>query len=1325
MPADQELIFLSVRETARRLGVHENTVRNWVRQGVLTSARVPGSRFHRFDEREVQRLAMRRGRSVSSVAAQRTTLGPELVDGSQLSLWADTGDARSVFPELLRRLLASTPGISNMSVRAGDGTSAPGWDGRARAAGAPYLPEGEMRFELGVGRQPKPKADQDYEKRRDALDASEAAVLTFVFATPRRWAGAEEWATDRRAEGVFADVRVLDADDFEGWLTATPAVHHWISERLGRRPRQAETLERWWERFEARTEPTLPIALFLAGRDAERGELIDRIDRGADPIVVQADWRDDAIAFCYGALSRTDSDEERDPLALVIKSPEVWDRVIRADSPMILFPLFEDPDLHAAQHQGHQVIVPVGREQIAQGARLRLPDPDRQLASNAFEGAGLDADHAYRLAGLARRSLPALVRQLAGDPLRARPPWARPPDSEVLAPLMLLGAFTPSDGDRSVASRMAGAPFEDIERVLQRWNNTEDRPFAIASGQWHLASPEEALLIFHNDLTPADLQRWKETVREVLLETDPKLDLAPDERPAAALDGVALSHSSVLRRGVAEGVALVSTSPEPLSDGTTGLGHAKRLIRMVLEQANADHSGALWRSLADVLPSLAEAAPGEFLDAIHDDLDRRDPLLARMFDDGGRDSWMTSSPHTGLLWALETLSWSDAYLVSASSALARLHLIDPSGRLSNRPMRSLASVFVGWVRQTSANADTKAAALTQIVESEPDVGWPLVKALWPRNHGTAFPPSRPRYHREWLPASRTVTIGEWVAFVDRLATLAVKLAARDAEHWAELVQRLGPLPDETRDRVLEALDSFADPDVLSDEQRLQLWEGLDREVARHQKFPTADWSMGEGPLARMGELAARIKPSTRVERFAYLFDWRPDLPGIDPYDHGAHRERLEELRSAAVEEVVTTSGLPGVAELAQHCRLPAHVGMTLASVAPQDDLASDLIKWLDCDDAALRDVAGGWTAVRSDAAGVDWLRNTLALTEMEALDRRRALVRNAPANAGVWDLLIEIDSELSDVYWQDMTPWRVSDDQVERATRELLNHGRPWTAVDLLAGQQHTNESTFILAAALVEETLDLALEVDPQEPRGDPLGYELGLLLDLLASADGDPVKLVRYEFLFFNLLEDHREPRALFGALAHDPTFFVDLVKRVYRGRNEPKRDLDEREIALAQHSWTLLHHWRTLPGRREDGTLDGEHLKRWVADARLALTESDRADIGDEEIGRVLAASPPGTDGVTPCEPVREIIEAAGSTHLETGYHLGVVNDRGVTSRGVFEGGNQERVLARQYGDWATQTAGRWRRTSRLLRLLSEDYERDARREDERAKVSADTD
>lgn len=48
---------LNVRQAARLLNVHENTVRNWADRGVLPVSRVLPSGYRRFDAAVVSRLA--------------------------------------------------------------------------------------------------------------------------------------------------------------------------------------------------------------------------------------------------------------------------------------------------------------------------------------------------------------------------------------------------------------------------------------------------------------------------------------------------------------------------------------------------------------------------------------------------------------------------------------------------------------------------------------------------------------------------------------------------------------------------------------------------------------------------------------------------------------------------------------------------------------------------------------------------------------------------------------------------------------------------------------------------------------------------------------------------------------------------------------------------------------------------------------------------------------------------------------------------------------------------------------------------------------------
>jgi excisionase family DNA binding protein len=75
--------FLSVREVAVRLGVHENTVRNWIEKGILRAARLPTSGYRRIPATEVNRVQ----RDIYGNLAAMTT-GPvvELPDGMNIDI---------------------------------------------------------------------------------------------------------------------------------------------------------------------------------------------------------------------------------------------------------------------------------------------------------------------------------------------------------------------------------------------------------------------------------------------------------------------------------------------------------------------------------------------------------------------------------------------------------------------------------------------------------------------------------------------------------------------------------------------------------------------------------------------------------------------------------------------------------------------------------------------------------------------------------------------------------------------------------------------------------------------------------------------------------------------------------------------------------------------------------------------------------------------------------------------------------------------------------------------------------------------------------------
>lgn len=1323
--------LLTVRETASRLGVHENTIRNWAKQGLLTPVRLPRSGYMRFREEDVEELRRER-RPPRRATPPRPGAKPNLIDAADLAAWPTQNrrDAEQTFPELIRRLLVATPGVTGVSVRAGDGISAPGWDGRATSAGASFLPAGALRLELGTGETPGEKARDDYAKRRDERRGDVPSELTFVFMTPRRWPGAHQWADDRTADAHFAAVRALDADDLEGWLIATPAVHVWISEHLGRRPREVATSDAWWRRYRERTQPPLPAALLLAGRDVPRTALLQHLEQPPDDAVtLHAATQDEAVAFVAVALET--GDDRRSP-ALVISSHAAWSDVVGHAGNPTLVPLFRDPDIATALAAGHHVVLPAGRDDVTRGAAVALPPPDRRAAAEAFQMVGVDWAPADELAALARRSMPALVRRLSRDPRVARPPWSRPPSARTFAPLMLAGAWTVAGADVRAVERIAGQPVEAFAPALADQHAQPDPVFVKSGGQWHLASPYEAFLLLRSSLVAGDLERWHAVAGDVLVDADPRYELPPDDRPMAALLDGARSSSSVLRRGLAQSAALMSVGDDaPFDDGRTGPEHARTLVRTLLRRAARDETGRIWRGLHDVLPLLAEAAPDEVLDAVHADLDTPAPLLRTMFQDTGGSGWLTSSPHTGLLWALETLCWSADLLVEAADALARLAVIDPGGALGNRPHRSLANVLVSWRRHTSAPVEVRIVALERICSQHPDVGWTLVRALWPRSNAVATPPSTPRF-RDWTPDSPNVPLGDRLAFVDRVVSLAVELAGSDLTRWAALVRLFGPLPASQREVIIAALEEVTAEGTMPGDGRGVLWESLQAETARHRRQDEQGWALDAPSLVRLDAVTARLGADAGAMRFVPLFEWRPELPGVDAAgDREAYHRALDAHRTRAVADVLVDEGLAGARTLAVHSRATAQVGLVLGATAPEA-MTPELLEWLDADlagdpeGAALAQAAGGWAARKIATAGIAWLRSTLELAAAAPPARRERLVLAAPPTPELWDALPGIDPALELAYWRGLDPFGVEAVAVERAASTLLTHGRPWQAIDLLAAhvdQDAPGRSPF--PPDLVVRTLRAAVTADIADASSQSVAFEVGLLLDHLEAVE-PPVPTVAFELAFFELLEDHRPPRALTAELASEPSLFVELVSTVYRGAAEEEpAEPDEARQRLARPVWAVLAGWDgPIPGQRPDGTVDAALLTQWVDDARRRLAAADRTDAGDTQIGEVLASSPEGHDGAWPAEPVRDLIESLKSPRLEHGFEIGAFNRRGVTSRGVFDGGALERQEAAKYRAWAATTASRWRRTTRILRNLAETFERDARREDDEARVRADT-
>jgi hypothetical protein len=142
------------------------------------------------------------------------------------------------------------------------------------------------------------------------------------------------------------------------------------------------------------------------------------------------------------------------------------------------------------------------------------------------------------------------------------------------------------------------------------------------------------------------------------------------------------------------------------------------------------------------------------------------------------------------------------------------------------------------------------------------------------------------------------------------------------------------------------------------------------------------------------------------------------------------------------------------------------------------------------------------------------------------------------------------------------------------------------------------------------------------------------------------------------------------------------------VFRAEGQEARETTDEERARAMLGYQLLDSWKQPPGKRGDGTISEEELKAWVDAARALAVARKIQRIADQQIGRVLRWVSDDPDDMWPNRVVRDLIERIESRDLETGLEIGLHNSRGVTWRGLTDGGAQERALQAKYLTYAQQ-------------------------------------
>ena len=1328
---------MSVTQAAQKLGVGRPALSNMLNGKAALSADM-ATRIERVFGKSTQALMEMQTAYEADMAKNRITAAtvkpytpPFLqIRANHIENWASSLAARSKLAVLIRTLVHSTGNkLTKVEFPGGDDSERPGRDGYTEAGEAnPWIPKGKSGWEFSVCRNPKAKADKDYAKSITQSSEEERKETTFIFVTPRRWPNKVDWENERCKEKKWKDVRVYDVGNLEEWLEQSIPGQIWFAGETGVSLDGVRSLEACWREWKADCEPDLSPELFTPAIKELRLSAKEKLlNPPGSPLTVSADSALEALAFLYCMFLKgvvPELSHLRDSV-LVLDKPDRLAKLISKSSDFISVTANRQVERELAQHVKnlHSIIIyPKNAANIHPD--IALEPLHHESFDNALRAMGCNADEINRFSRESGKSLTVLRRRLSNIAAVRTPDWVSDQmAAKSLVPFLFAGAWeTKNDADQAVMELLSDRwSYRELEGQFTSLCQFEDA-LAWSAGPYRgLVSKIDVLFAIGKIITDSDIRRFLKVAQLVLSEDDPSLDLPEDRRWAAAFYGKRRDVSSTLRDGICETLVILSV-------------YGNQLFK---ERLNIDleiETGSLVRELLTPLtlrtleaqsgdfPVYAEAAPEAFLDVLEKDLESDMPLSFGLMRPVS-DALFGRCYHTGLLWALESLAWSEKYLSRVVLILGRLSQQNIEDNWVNRPEHSLNSIFRCWMPQTSVGVEKRIAVFELLSKEFPDVAWKIGVEQFYSSHGTGDYSYKPRWRTDGHGHGEPVPHGEARKFARHALDAAMNWKHHNRQTLADLVQCVYGLNEEYQSQIWNLIEQWSKS--AQEEDKSWMREKIRRSAfIRRVEVRKQKERRKQTDSSRAKEVYELLTPSGVILKHEWLFlnHWvEESIEEIEEEEPDLHKqeERIANMREAALREILQYRGKHGLMEIAERGEAAYIIGRLVTKIYKTSEDLMEVIRFV-LDYGSFADEPSHRSLVCAVLCSLpeDGAENALSelIGSLQESERVPVLTL-CPFDNRTWKELGKLDGETQKNYWQTVEPAigvRNSGDDLKYAVDKLIEARRPRSAFSLIRfcmGKVQAKQLMELLFAAGNKEKDSESASVQKPDP------YAIREALETLGErGEIDVGDLAVLEFKYIDALDmkDGKIPNLEIQIERH-PELYIQAVAFAYK-RSDKGDDPEELEAMDENHKKTraikaykMLGKLARVPGRDKDGKQNSDEMVNWVRQVRAGCKKLARERGCDLALGKLFSTAPEGEDGIWPGHPVRDALEQCLNEEMSESLMVAISNKRGAHFRG--KGGDQERQIAERFRKQVDALQYTHTKIARVLNRLAETYEHEA--------------
>ncbi len=1192
-----------------------------------------------------------------------------IVTAEDLANYADKNDSVGVIPELIWMLVReSILEITTCRIPYGDSINQPGWDGWIETANGfrQFIPPGRSCWEIGTGKDPQKKATEDFKKRTLEIASSEAKEATYVVVTPRQWSQSAQtkWVNKRKASG-WKEIKILDGVVLADWLREFPAIGKWLLKKMGlvRSCSGFSTPAEHWENIKSITHPPLPPELFFWNRTEASLKLFELLRGTIKQISLTTEGENDVEDFVAACLTNSNGANNK---VLFVRNPDIWYTLVklRTAHVLVVHPTmgftYSDGKLHAAINAGHRIIISTTGPCFAGNiTSLKLQHPSASHIERVLSRAGFNEDTATELSKIGAQNLNRLKRHLRG--LGEMPPYTRWGDAHLLVHAMLIGKWDSKNvTDRKIVATLTQKSYEEWIDLIRHLTFKTESPLIQYNGCWRMISRREVYTALGPQILLQEVILFRKIAIAILAERNSIYDSLSKNSEHLVAFGDGFEHSNTIREGVAEMLAFLGSGPEALTQCSSY--EVESIVQYAVQQLFENADWVVWASLQYQLPLLAEAAPEKFLTAIENALtdgagSAINILLTKTFSDNisGHDY------ASGLIVALETLSWNDEYFPRTTLILSELATMIPNpDRWSpySNPLDSLISVFLTQYSQTYASALQRKDVLKLILQEQPKVGWKLLLSLLLIGHTSHVKCCRKPEWRQFMPKNwpEKIIEADHKNEIRGYADLAFEFAHIDLNKMADLIEKLPSFPSFIRLRIFDYLTSET---ILCrpEQDRLPLWEALVKLSFKHRNATNKDahCAMSVEMIIEIERVAFQLAPKNPRFTYRRYFNGHFNFTLFVLEGNSENREKMYNLQRQAVCTIFALQQIGGILEFARDVKEPEAVGLAFGQIDSNVADAIILPYYLGEKDGVPSEFVSGFIAGRFQTGSWQWVNGMI--DAKWTAKQKAEFFSKLPFYHETWRRAEKELGQYASAYWEkvEVESYDVNTlgEHCTEAVGRLLQFHQPGKALICL-NRLICKEIPFpaILAVQTLKERLLMS-----KLPRVLEIDIFSRVIGWLQRDPSVDQATLIEIEQAFFPLFSHYgnARPKSLEMRLAMEPIFFCEIISKKYGLANHLNKDCESREIAEAssQKAAELLDLWRIVPGTLLTGGFDKMAFEHWLKTVRSWSIENQCLKIVLYQIGQILPFAPPDPDGLWIHRTIATALNARGAEAIRNGF------------------------------------------------------------------------